>query len=82
MHEYLGMLLDSAISEHWPDLLIATLLAVSGYLGRVYLLSNENRHKRAEDKFEKTDEKISRIDGRLEVIEDRCGVRKVESREG
>lgn len=72
----MNVLLDGAFSEHWPDLIVAALVAAMGvpfsiiaFLLRRGLADNERRHERAENKFEKVDECLSQYDKRLSLLE-------------
>lgn len=56
-------------SKHWPDVLMAALLAVSGYLMRRDITAMDRRHERAENKFEKVDGQLGNHETRITVIE-------------
>lgn len=57
----LGIFLDSGLVEHWPDLALTALLAFSVWLLQRWISANENRHLRAEEKFEDVDENIADV---------------------
>jgi hypothetical protein len=69
-------LFDGGLSEHWPDLLMAALLAVIGGFCTVigYFLKRDisgmdKRHERAEDKFEKIDDTLGDHRTRITLLE-------------
>jgi hypothetical protein len=65
LNEHLAMLLDGGISDHWPDLVLSALIAFAAFLARNWFSSNEKRHDRAEDKFEKVDVRLNDHDSRI-----------------
>ena len=64
-HELLIAALDGGFAEHWPDLAFTALLAVGAFLARNWFSSNEKRHDRAEDEFDKVDTRLNDHDTRI-----------------
>ena len=76
MNAISGVLSDSQFSEHWPDLLLAALLAIGGGLAALIgwfvrrdISSMDKRHERAEDKFQEQDRILYDHETRITVIE-------------
>jgi hypothetical protein len=61
--------IPDVVGQHWPDIIVATLIATLGFLGRDRLRSMDARHKRAEDHMEKTDEKVADLKERVAILE-------------
>jgi hypothetical protein len=69
------MLFDG-VADHWPDLLLAALLAVGGGCCAVIgwflkrdISGMDKRHERAENKFGEQDKTLSDHETRITVIE-------------
>jgi hypothetical protein len=60
----------SGFADHWIDLLVATLVSGLGYFVDSRLRAFDARHKRAEDEFQKINDKFEKLcerTARLEV---------------
>jgi hypothetical protein len=65
----LAAFFDAGLSDHWPDLIVAALIALVGYFGSNRFSSMDDRHKRAEDKFKEVDTDLRDHDRRLTCVE-------------
>lgn len=69
MNGILGMLDVGNLSDHWPDIALATFLAAIGWLLRRDISSMDKRHERAENKFAEQDRAINDHETRITVLE-------------
>lgn len=76
MNEPLAILLDSSVTEGGSNLVLGLLISVVGGLFLVigYFLKRDisdmySRHRRAEDKFDKVDDRLGDHDSRLVKVE-------------
>ena len=60
---------SSALSEHWPDLLMDAFLAAMGWMFNRAVSRMDKRHERAENKFEEQDRQLGDHEIRITVIE-------------
>lgn len=78
MNDYIAMFVDSGLSQHWPDLLMAAFVAFGFWILERSISRNESRHQRAEDNFKEQDKCISGLDTRVTVLETIVPLRKKE----
>ena len=69
VHATYAMLLDLGLADHWPDILVAALIALLGYFGGNRFAAMDARHDKAERKFDKIDDCLGEHDTRITKVE-------------
>ena len=65
MHDLSFVLLDADLASHWPDILVATLIALLGYFGSNRFSAMDRRHDKAEQKFDEIEDTLGDHEKRL-----------------
>jgi len=65
VHELACIVLDADLASHWPDILVATLIALLGYFGSNRFSAMDRRHDKAEEKFDEIDDTLGDHEKRL-----------------
>jgi hypothetical protein len=69
MNDIVGAFIDANLGDHWPDLILAALIASLGYFISNRLSAMDGRHDKAEDKFDEVDDSLNDHEKRLTKME-------------
>jgi hypothetical protein len=69
VNDPLAIFIDANLGDHWPDVILAALIALVGYFGSARFTDMERRHGSAEKKFDEVDDSLNDHEKRLTKME-------------